>query len=136
MDGAKVDGAKSDGATERQMDRATERRSEERRSDGATDRRSNRAIERRSVGATERQKDEATERQNKDFAMIKLLAQNPRQYGPCVRIFSCPYCRIFGKVSIGRRGLWCPWGCVGWLGARMMMKLLSGISAILAVLYG
>ena len=35
-----------------------------------------------------------------------------------------------------RRGLWCPWVCVGWRGAQMMMKLLSGISAILAVSYG
>ena len=68
--------------------------------------------------------------------MIKMLAQNQRQYGPCVGIFPCPYCRSFGEISRGRRRLWCPWGCVGWHGFQMMMKLLSQISAILAVSYG
>ena len=32
--------------------------------------------------------------------------------------------------------MWCPWGCVSWRGAEMMVKLHSVISAILAVSYG
>ena len=60
------------------MDRTTEQRGTEQRSDGATERQSDGVTEQRSDGATERQKDKATERQNKDFAKIKVLAQNPR----------------------------------------------------------
>ena len=44
--------------------------------------------------------------------------------------------RNYREQSIGRRGLWYPWGCVWWRGAQMMMKLLSVISAIFVVLYG
>ena len=56
----KSNGSKSDGATKRQRDRATEQRS-------------NRAKERQIDRATERRSN-----QKKDFAKIKLLAKNPR----------------------------------------------------------
>ena len=125
-----MDGAKEQRSGERRSNRWTERRS-----DGATEQQSNRATERQIDGATERQNDKATEQQNKDFAMIKLLAQNPRQQGSCAGIFSCPYCQIFGELLRVRRRLWCPWRCVGWYVVQMTMKLLSGISAILVVSY-